>query len=178
MPQLIRFPRFIPAAAVLASIALHSAAAQQPSGDPAHFRFAISFPAARSAQPLDGRIILVISNNDKREPRFENNVYEADTQLGFGVDVDALAPGQEAYVDGTTFGYPLITEFARSLFHVTLKVESIDDLLLELLKTHIDGITLVIREKIRGSAGEVGASLYTGLQKAQQKFASAKAPAD
>jgi len=107
MPQLIRFPRFIPAAAVLASIALHSAAAQQPSGDPAHFRFAISFPAARSAQPLDGRIILVISNNDKREPRFENNVYEADTQLGFGVDVDALAPGQEAYVDGTTFGYPL-----------------------------------------------------------------------
>jgi CheY-like chemotaxis protein len=79
---------------------------------------------------------------------------------------------------GTTFGYPLITEFSRSLFHVTLKVESIDDLLLELLKTHIDGITLVIREKIRGSAGEVGASLYTGLQKAQQKFASAKAPAD
>jgi len=107
MPQLIRFPRFIPAAAVLASIALHSAAAQQPSGDPAHFRFAISFPAARSAQPLDGRIILVISNNDKREPRFENNVYEADTQLAFGVDVDALAPGQEANVDGTTFGYPL-----------------------------------------------------------------------
>jgi CheY-like chemotaxis protein len=78
---------------------------------------------------------------------------------------------------GSTFGYPLITEFSRSLFHVTLKLESIDNLLLELLKTHIDGITLVIREKIRGSAGEVGASLYTGLQKAQQKFASARAPA-
>ena len=78
---------------------------------------------------------------------------------------------------GTTFGYPLITEFARSLFHVTLKVESIDDLLLELLKTHIDGITLVIKEKIRGTAGEVGASLYTGLQKAQQKFATAKTEA-
>jgi CheY-like chemotaxis protein len=79
---------------------------------------------------------------------------------------------------GTTFGYPLITEFARSLFHVTLKLESIDDLLLELLKTHIDGITLVIREKIRGSAGEVGASLYAGLQKAQLKFASSRAPVD
>jgi CheY-like chemotaxis protein len=76
---------------------------------------------------------------------------------------------------GTTFGYPLITEFARSLFHVTLKLESIDNLLLELLKTHIDGITLVIREKIRGSAGETGALLYTGLQKAQQKFAHARA---
>jgi CheY-like chemotaxis protein len=78
---------------------------------------------------------------------------------------------------GSTFGYPLITEFSRSLFHVTLKLESIDDLLLELLRTHIDGITLVIREKIRGSAGEVGASLYLGLQKAQAKFASARAPA-
>jgi CheY-like chemotaxis protein len=78
---------------------------------------------------------------------------------------------------GATFGYPLITEFARSLFHVTMKLESIDDLLLELLKTHIDGITLVITEKIRGTAGEVGASLYLGLQKAQAKFASARAPA-
>jgi hypothetical protein len=50
-------------------------------------RFAISFPESRSTQPLDGRIILVISDNDRREPRFENNVYEADTQLAFGVDV-------------------------------------------------------------------------------------------
>src|SRR5262249_15130857 len=29
------------------------------------------------------------------------------TQLAFGVDVDALAPGQSAIVDGKTFGYPL-----------------------------------------------------------------------
>ena len=72
-----------------------------------HLRFAISFPAARSAQPLDGRIILVISNNDRAEPRFENNVYRADTQLAFGIDVDGLKPGQEAIVDGKVFGYPL-----------------------------------------------------------------------
>jgi hypothetical protein len=106
MPQLIRIPR-IAVAAILTWIAIIPALAQQPSGDPARLRFAISFPAARSPQPLDGRIILVISNNDKREPRFENNVYEADTQLAFGVDVDSLGPGQEAYVDERTFGYPL-----------------------------------------------------------------------
>src|SRR6185503_2559620 len=84
-----------------------SAAAQQNTTPTARLRFGISFPAARSAQPLDGRIILVISNNDKREPRFQNEVYEADTQLGFGIDVDSLGPGTEAYVDGGTFGYPL-----------------------------------------------------------------------
>lgn len=32
-------------------------------------RFAISFPAARSAQPLDGRVLLFISDDGKTEPR-------------------------------------------------------------------------------------------------------------
>jgi hypothetical protein len=86
----------------LATLFVRSTPAQQTT-----LRFGISFPAARSATPLDGRIILVISNNNRREPRFENNVYNADTQLGFGIDVDSLGAGQEAYVDGSTFGYPL-----------------------------------------------------------------------
>jgi hypothetical protein len=49
----------------------------------------------------------VISNNDRAEPRFENNVYRADTQLAFGIDVNGLKPGQDAIVDGKVFGYPL-----------------------------------------------------------------------
>ncbi len=57
--------------------------------------------------PLDGRIILVISNNDRQEPRFENDVYRADTQLSFGIDVDGLKPGADAIIDAKTFGYPL-----------------------------------------------------------------------
>ncbi len=84
-----------------------SATAQSPAPDAARARFAISFPASRSMQPLDGRIILVISNNDRQEPRFENNVYRADTQLAFGINVDGLKPGQDAIVDGKVFGYPL-----------------------------------------------------------------------
>ena len=102
-----KFARAVAAHAALAAIALCPAFAQQDTPAPVRLRFGISFPTARSAQPLDGRIILVVSNNDKREPRFENNVYEADTQLAFGIDVDSLRPGQEAYVDGSTFGYPL-----------------------------------------------------------------------
>jgi len=70
-------------------------------------RFAISFPTTSSAEPLDGRIILVVSNNDRQEPRFQNNVYEPDTQPAFGVDVEGLVPGQVAIIDGHTFGYPL-----------------------------------------------------------------------
>jgi hypothetical protein len=70
-------------------------------------RLAISFPAEQSDQPLDGRVILVVSNNDRQEPRFENDVYEPDTQPAFGIDVEGLAPGQEAIIDANTFGYPL-----------------------------------------------------------------------
>ena len=106
MPTPIRFAWSTAAVAGIAALALRSAIAQQ-ALPPTRLRFGISFPAARSPQPLDGRIILVISNNDKREPRFQNNVYDADTQLAFGIDVDSLGPGQEAYVDATTFGYPL-----------------------------------------------------------------------
>src|SRR5436305_14494892 len=97
--------RSVAVALGIATLAALPVVGQQPT--PTRLRFGISFPAARSAEPLDGRIILVISNNDRREPRFENNVYDADTQLAFGIDVDSLGPGKEAYVDGGTFGYPL-----------------------------------------------------------------------
>ena len=107
MPLLTTFARPIAFAAILTTALLRPTLAQQDSPAPTRLRFGISFPTARSDQPLDGRIILVVSNNDKREPRFENNVYEADTQLAFGIDVDSLRPGQEAYVDASTFGYPL-----------------------------------------------------------------------
>src|SRR5690348_6680303 len=107
MPLSIALRRAFAGLAALMTLALRSAQSQREPSMPTHLRFGISFPTARSATPLDGRIILVISNNDKREPRFQNNVYEADTQLAFGIDVDSLGPGQEAYVDGSTFGYPL-----------------------------------------------------------------------
>jgi hypothetical protein len=80
----------------------------KPAGPEAtRLRFAISFPESRSSQPLDGRIILVVSNNNRQEPRFQNNVYRPDTQPAFGIDVEGLKPGEEAIVDGKVFGYPL-----------------------------------------------------------------------
>lgn len=69
-------------------------------------RFSISFPESRSTMPLDGRVLLMISNDTSAEPRFQISD-EPETQLLFGVDVDGLAPGEDAIIDASTFGYPL-----------------------------------------------------------------------
>ncbi|MBN2207433.1 MAG: hypothetical protein JW742_08515 [Candidatus Aminicenantes bacterium] len=73
---------------------------------PAPLRFEVSFPAERSARPLDGRILLMISNDEAAEPRFQIGDGPT-TQLLFGLDVDGLAPGRPAVIDGSVFGYPL-----------------------------------------------------------------------
>ena len=73
---------------------------------PANLRFEISFPAASSAKALDGRILLLISNNNKAEPRLQISE-DPTTQQVFGVDVDGLKPGQTAIVDTGAFGYPV-----------------------------------------------------------------------
>jgi len=74
----------------------------------APLRFAISFPAARSSQPLDGRVLLFISDDGKAEPRTQTDQYRANsTKPIFGVDVDGLTPGAEAIVDEKIVGWPV-----------------------------------------------------------------------
>jgi len=80
--------------------------AAAPAAASTELRFAVSFPADRSAMPLDGRLLVLISTDGTAEPRFQ--VSEGpNTQLVFGVDVDGLAPAAEAMVDASAFGYPL-----------------------------------------------------------------------
>src|SRR5579864_5134478 len=67
-------------------------------------RFEISFPKEAGATPLDGHVLLLISTNNKEEPRFQILEDFAESQQAFGLDVDALAPGMPAVVDATTFG--------------------------------------------------------------------------
>ena len=68
--------------------------------------FAISFPEALSPEPLDGRVLLVISDNDEREPRFQIG-NGPDSQLLFGVDANGLSPDEPAVIDAGVFGYPI-----------------------------------------------------------------------
>jgi hypothetical protein len=70
-------------------------------------QFDISFPASVSSDKQDGHIILIVSRDSAREPRFQYHVYSPDVQPGFGLDVDALAPGQAAVIDPTVVGWPL-----------------------------------------------------------------------
>ena len=74
--------------------------------DACRLRIGISFSDERSAEPLDGRVLLFISADGSAEPRFQISDGSR-TQLVFGLNVDALKPGAEAVFDGTVFGYPL-----------------------------------------------------------------------
>jgi len=69
-------------------------------------RFAISFTAEKSRTPVDGRLLLMLSVNEEKEPRFQISD-DPGTQQIFGIDVEGLGPGQAARFDASVFGYPL-----------------------------------------------------------------------
>ena len=69
-------------------------------------RFLISFPLARSAQALDGRLLLIVSVDSTSEPRSQVSDAASTAQI-FGIDVDAWKPGTDAPIDARVFGYPL-----------------------------------------------------------------------
>jgi CheY-like chemotaxis protein len=71
---------------------------------------------------------------------------------------------------GSTFGYPLITIFGRSLYDCTLDISEASDQLFEFIRTHIDGINAVIREKIKGDGGTMGKDLITSLERARDRL--------
>jgi hypothetical protein len=90
------------AAALVTTTALLSACA--PSGDSVTVE--VSFPESVSAEALDGRLILVLSQRPEGEPRF--HVSDAtEAQPVFGIDVEGWAPGEAAMVTDTVFGFPL-----------------------------------------------------------------------
>ena len=72
----------------------------------AALRVAVTFPAERSAQPIDGRLLLLVSTATEGEPRLQVNDTAKTAQV-FGVDVEAWKPGEPRVVDATAFGYPL-----------------------------------------------------------------------
>lgn len=90
----------------IGSFVFAAAIAISATAQTSQLRFEISFPATSSAKPLDGRMLLLISNNNTREPRLQISE-DPTTQQVFGTDVDGLKPGQTAMVDAGAFGYPV-----------------------------------------------------------------------
>lgn len=71
---------------------------------------------------------------------------------------------------GGTFGYPLITDFAESLHSFTTTKQDVTDSMVELVKAHIDGMRAVIKNRVKGDGGEIGAELKASLEEAIERF--------
>ena len=91
---------------LLGMLAVVLTASALPAQQAPSYRFSVSFPSAESTQPLDGRLLLVLSTDPSSEPRLQIS-NSARTQILFGLDVDTLKPGQSATLDDQAFGYPI-----------------------------------------------------------------------
>jgi hypothetical protein len=98
MKRIALLPALLLAVALL-PLALLPAAARSQS-------FSVSFPRQVSAQPLDGRLLLVLSTDPTDEPR--NQIDDSmRSQIVFGLTVDGWRPGEPAQVDASAWGYPV-----------------------------------------------------------------------
>jgi len=65
----------------------------------------VSFPAVRSPKPLDGRVLLLLSNDPGDEPRMQIDDTPK-SQMIFGVTVDGWKPGVPLSIGDNAQGYP------------------------------------------------------------------------
>jgi hypothetical protein len=67
----------------------------------------VSFGPGLSREPLDGRLLLLLSVDDSEDPRFQISDTSVNTQQAFGIDVEGMKPGEERVFDSCVLGYPL-----------------------------------------------------------------------
>src|ERR1035438_895079 len=65
----------------------------------------VRFPASRSATPLDGRLLLLLSNDPGEEPRMQIDDTPK-SQMVFGVTVEGWKPGALLTIGDNAQGYP------------------------------------------------------------------------
>lgn len=65
----------------------------------------VSFNSEASDSPKDGRLLLMLSNDDEKEPRFQIND-GLNGQIIFGMNVDGMNADESIVFDESTFGYP------------------------------------------------------------------------
>ncbi|HKK27577.1 MAG TPA: alpha/beta hydrolase-fold protein [Gemmatimonadota bacterium] len=92
------------------SVALASAcgrparAAGSAAGPPLTFR--VSFSDSIHEGPITGRAFVIVSRDSTPPPRLQAGSFVQTVPM-FAVDVDSLAPGATATIDGSTLGYPV-----------------------------------------------------------------------
>ena len=70
--------------------------------------FTVSLPHSRSDKPLDGRLLVLLSNDPSQEPRLQINDTPT-SQMVFGVTVDGWKPDELMTVGEKAVGYPRAT---------------------------------------------------------------------
>jgi hypothetical protein len=82
-------------------------------------RFSVTFSESANRGPLDGRLLLLVSRDNAREPRFQISE-DLSTQQVFGINVEGLKPGDPAIVAANASGYPLksLTQVPRGEYWV------------------------------------------------------------
>ena len=97
---------FLTAALIFAtSVLLATCRSPIPVGSASDLRFEVSVPAEVEAEPLDGRMLLLISSQPEPEPRFQR-LRSLDTPQILGIDIEGLAPGEPAVIDASALGFP------------------------------------------------------------------------
>ena len=69
-------------------------------------KFEIDYSNEFQEDGFDGRVLLMISNNNNAEPRFQINDNH-NTQMIFGIDVDSWNANEKIIIDAEAFGYPV-----------------------------------------------------------------------
>lgn len=93
--------------AIILTTGLSFAGVANAQGKKTPLRFAVSFGAKLSPQPVDGRLLLILSKDASKEPRFQVSDTSLSTAQIFGIDADGMKPGEEKFFDAAVLGYPL-----------------------------------------------------------------------
>lgn len=73
---------------------------------------------------------------------------------------------------GTTFGYPLVTEICDSFCKFVEALKPVSAQHLPLLRAHIDALRAIVGADIKGDGGDIGRELMKGLRAIRQKAES------
>jgi hypothetical protein len=104
---------------VVAAMALAGAA----SVSPARTRFTVRYSADKSREPLDGRLLLLLSTDKSEEPRFGVSDTSLNSQQVFGIEVTGWKAGDAAEFPADVLGYP--TESLEAIPAGTYQVQAL-----------------------------------------------------
>jgi len=74
-------------------------------GNASKLKFEISFSSSVHSKPVTGRVFVMISRTDNREPRLQAGSWSRSVPF-FGIDVENLQPGETVVIDENVPGYP------------------------------------------------------------------------